>query len=75
MTEYKTYNDYLLHPEFKKVRTVAMEKAKHVCQNCFKKKATQVHHLEYPKWGEFDIPENLLPVCYSCHCKIHGKDE
>lgn len=52
-----------------------MENVNYVCQRCKKAKATQVHHLKYPPWGEFDVVKNLMPVCYPCHCKIHGKEE
>lgn len=51
-----------------------MELACHICQRCKAAPATQVHHLRYPKWGTFDVVENLMPVCYKCHCEIHGKE-
>lgn len=35
---------------------------------------TEVHHLQYPPWGTFDVIENLLAVCHECHCTIHGKE-
>ena len=52
-----------------------MENANYICQRCKKAKATQVHHLKYPPWGEFDVVENLMPACYPCHCEIHGKEQ
>lgn len=36
--------------------------------------ATEVHHLRYPPWGTFDVPENLEPICHACHCLAHGKE-
>jgi len=51
-----------------------MRAADWTCQECGGQ-ATQVHHLRYPPWGTFDVVENLLPVCYACHCKIHDKEE
>lgn len=72
---YRTYAEYLKHPHFQRVRTNAMRRAKYRCQRCKKARATQVHHLRYPPWGTFDVIENLLPVCYPCHCEIHGKEK
>ena len=48
-----------------------MRKADWICQRCKKAKATQVHHLKYPKWdwsgGEFVAclsPLSLLDTRY-----------
>lgn len=71
---YRTYAEYLKHPRFLAIREEAMKRARYVCQRCKKARATQVHHLRYPRWGTFDVVENLLPVCYHCHCEIHGKE-
>jgi hypothetical protein len=71
---YRSYAEYLAHPTFRAIRAKAMKQAHYVCQRCHKARATQVHHLRYPVWGTFDVVENLLPVCYRCHCEIHGKE-
>jgi hypothetical protein len=71
---YRTYVEYLQHPRFRAVRAEAMERAKWRCQRCGAR-ATEVHHLRYPTWGEFDVVENLLPVCHQCHCQIEGKEK
>lgn len=64
--------DYLHHPVFKAVRTVAMNRHNGLCQEC-RAVATEVHHQSYPKpWGSFDTPGNLIPLCHDCHCKRHG---
>jgi hypothetical protein len=73
--EYNTYAEYLRHPKFRAIRAEAMKRARWICQQCRKARATQVHHLKYPPWGEFDVIENIQPICYPCHCKIHGKEE
>lgn len=69
---YRNYPEYLRHPKFRAIRKQAMDAAEWTCQNCGAR-ATEVHHLRYPKWGTFDIIDNLLPVCHQCHCDIHGK--
>lgn len=69
---YKTYREYLNHPEFKKIRAIVMDRSSGMCEKCGTAKATEVHHLKYPKWGTFDTPDNLISVCHQCHCKVHG---
>jgi hypothetical protein len=71
---YATYAEYLKHPKFLVIRQQAMDAANWICQRCKTARATEVHHLRYPKWGTFDVIENLLPVCHQCHCDIHGKE-
>lgn len=43
------------------------------CERCQCRPPTEPHHLRYPPWGAFDVPENLIAVCHPCHCEIHGK--
>ena len=81
MIHYKTYAEYLKHPNFRCVRAIAWTRANGKCENAIpdprvgevrcNKLATEVHHLAYCKWGEFDPPENLLVVCHECHCELH----
>jgi len=72
---YRNYSEYLAHPRFRRIRAEALRRAGYTCQVCGTARATQVHHLRYPPWGTFDVVENLQPICYSCHCKAHGKEE
>jgi len=71
---YRSYREYLNRPEFKIVRFKVMKRANWRCEICGKR-ATEVHHLKYPRWGAFDVPENLIAICHECHCKIHGKED
>ena len=71
---YRSYSEYLQHPEFKKVRSQVMTRAENTCEQCQANRATEVHHLKYPPWGTFDVPENMIAICHPCHCKIHGKE-
>lgn len=73
MSEYRTYAEYLRHPRYRFVRGIVMTLADWRCQRCGER-ATEVHHLRYPPWGTFDVPENLEPVCHQCHCNEHGKE-
>lgn len=73
MPKFVTYSAYLNHWLFKAIRKTAMRNNNNKCGYCGDN-ATEVHHLKYPKpWGAFDVPNNLQPVCHSCHCKIEGK--
>jgi hypothetical protein len=69
---YHNYAEYLRHPRFRAVRAIAFKRANGRCERCGAI-ATEVHHLRYPPWGEFDVPANLLVVCHKCHCQIEGK--
>lgn len=69
---YKTYQEYLRHPKYRSVRAQAWARSSGNCEWCGAK-ATEVHHLRYPKWGTFDVPENLAVLCNVCHCKVHNK--
>lgn len=71
---YSTYQEYLQHPRYRKVRAIAIQRSNGFCERCGKRPYTEVHHLKYPKWGTFDVPENLQVVCHECHCEIHGKE-
>lgn len=74
---YRTYSEYLKTPQFLAVRRHVMERAAGICEHenehlerC-KNIATEVHHLKYPPWGTFDVPQNLIAICHECHCDLH----
>ena len=70
---YRSYAEYLQHPRFLKIRAQVFERAAGLCERCKKRPPTEPHHLRYPPWGTFDVPENMIAVCHQCHCEIHGK--
>lgn len=70
---YRTYREYLKHPKFLAVRAVVFKRAGGICERCGIQPPTEPHHLRYPPWGTFDVPENMIAVCHPCHCDIHGK--
>jgi uncharacterized membrane protein len=69
-----SYAEYLRHPRFRAVRAVVMARSGAVCERCHQRPPTEVHHLRYPPWGTFDVPENLIAICRQCHAEIHGKE-
>jgi three-Cys-motif partner protein len=71
---YATYDEYLKHPQYLAIRQQAVERSGGICEQCGKGFVTEVHHVEYPKWGTFEEnADYLLAVCHQCHCEIHGK--
>ncbi|MGW4663225.1 HNH endonuclease [Streptosporangium sandarakinum] len=70
---YRSYREYLKHPKFLEVRAQVFERAAGRCERCHEWPPTEPHHLHYPPWGTFDVPENMIAVCHPCHCEIHGK--
>lgn len=70
---YTSYREYLKHPRFLEIRARVFDRAGGVCERCKSRPPTEPHHLRYPPWGTFDVPENMIAVCHPCHCEIHGK--
>ncbi len=71
---YRSYKEYLQHPTFRAIRAKVIERAGGICERCAMRPVTEVHHLRDPKWGTFDVPENMIAICHPCHCEIHGKE-
>ena len=67
---YRTYSEYLRHPQFIAAREAAMLRDSYRCVDCGSS-ATEVHHIRYCKWGGFDTAENLISLCHGCHCERH----
>jgi hypothetical protein len=72
---YRSYSEYLRHPEYLSVKALVMSRAGGKCEVCHARPPYTTHHRIYPAWGTFDVPENLLAVCHPCHCRIHGKED
>jgi hypothetical protein len=70
---YRNYQEYLRHPRFLAIRAQVFERAGGKCERCGLRPPTEPHHLRYPPWGAFDVPENMIAVCHPCHCEIHGE--
>lgn len=70
---YRSYAEYLRHPRFLAVRDAVFQRAAERCERCEVRTPTEPHHLRYPPWGAFDVPENMIAICHPCHCEIHGK--
>jgi hypothetical protein len=71
---YQSYDAYRAQPLYKIARSVAIRRAKGICEECKTYPVSEVHHIKYPVWGTFDTPSNLQAICHPCHCKKHNKD-
>ena len=71
---YRTYEEYLKHPRFLAIKAEVFIRAGGLCERCRQRPPKDPHHLRYPPWGAFDVPENLIAICHECHCEIHGKE-
>jgi hypothetical protein len=70
MSEWKTYEDYLKSPEWKKIRKAVFERDAATCRLC-PNPAEHAHHWRYPQdWAE-DNAENCIVGCADCHARTH----
>jgi len=66
------YYDYLVSPEWQKVRD-AVHKRDVVCINCSKDKHLQVHHKNYRYFkDELNHLDSVVLLCGNCHQRVHG---
>ncbi|RPJ79215.1 MAG: HNH endonuclease [Alphaproteobacteria bacterium] len=65
------YKEYMDSNEWKSLRKLAYQRAKHKCELCLEK-ASSVHHVKYPKIYKEDCLDNLVVVCDKCHKLLHG---
>jgi hypothetical protein len=69
------YNAYLASPEWQAKRALVLKRDGFICQECFSRPASQVHHLSYKHLGDEPL-DDLLSLCRICHQRIHReKDE
>ena len=65
----KMYEQYLLSPEWKKIRGERLKIDNFMCVICKSKDNLQVHHINY---NDFDNLDNLRTLCKKCHEDIHS---
>jgi ribosomal protein S14 len=70
---WKQYNEYLQSDEWKQKRAKVLARAKHQCEVCGEKAATEIHHLHYKHvFAEFLF--ELVAVCDDCHQRLHADE-
>lgn len=65
------YKKYLESDSWKNLRMLAFKRANNKCELCGER-ATECHHIKYPKNLSDDKLDNLLVCCKKCHQKQHG---
>ena len=73
---YATYREYLLSPEWKALRKLALKRDSYRCQHCgYIGDRLQVHHLSYDGIYTMNFHvDQLQTLCSWCHSNIHSKD-
>lgn len=70
-SESKTNSQRGYGSQWRKVRTIALRRDKHLCQVCLRHgvitPATQVDHIKNKASGGDDSLDNLQSICDSCH--------
>lgn len=64
------YADYLKTEHWKRIRTGALDRAKHRCQTCNTSIGLHVHHRTYENRGD-EQPEDVTVLCATCHKLFH----
>lgn len=73
------YEGYVQGPIWGEKRRKVLERCRGICEGCGERKATQVHHLQYPvgcmpgsvEWVEREKLYNLVGLCERCHGEVH----
>lgn len=65
-----SYEDYLLSPEWRVLRRLALEAVGHRCVICDGTRDLQVHHRNYERLGHERLPD-LTVLCDDCHAVFH----
>lgn len=69
---FRWYSEYLKSPEWRRKRSLVLERANGVCEGCLSRDATEVHHTTYEHVGE-ELLFELVAICDVCHKKAHEK--
>lgn len=68
------YEQYRKTPKWAGLRRKVLTRAKHICEGCGDKPATEVHHLTYEHiFDEFLF--ELVALCRECHERWHGNEQ
>lgn len=66
------YELYLKTLHWKQARAKALARWGGYCEGCGVRPASQVHHKTYARLGR-ERPDDLTPLCATCHAAEHGK--
>jgi len=70
---------FYLSPKWKRLRDFVLKRDDYTCQRCGVRRTEKgnmhVHHVISYSFEEYRLnPENLIILCESCHCWVHGEN-
>lgn len=66
------YSEYLQSETWSRRRKEVFELYGHLCLKCGSSKNLHVHHKTYKRLGVERIDLDLIPLCETCHDKLHA---
>lgn len=70
-TRKEIYEEYLATPHWAQLRQETFKAHGHCCAACGRFATVQAHHLRYRDNLTDCTPEDMMPLCDSCHTKLH----
>ena len=70
--KFKSYQDYLISEDWKRLRNLKLKQADNKCQLCNSADNLQIHHRTYKRVYEEDL-NDLTVLCSYCHYRFHEK--
>ena len=64
--------NYLLSPEWQKLRTQVFTRDNYTCQSCGSSESLNCHHTTYKRLG-FEKLSDLTTLCTTCHTELHNQ--
>ena len=64
--------NYLLSPEWQKLRTQVFTRDNYTCQSCGSNESLNCHHIVYDRLGKENISD-LTTLCTNCHTTLHKR--
>jgi 5-methylcytosine-specific restriction endonuclease McrA len=66
------YGWYLGSGFWRERREHVLKRANYICENCRRRPATVVHHMNYLRVFS-ELPNDLAALCRQCHSDIHWR--
>jgi hypothetical protein len=64
------YKQYIESPEWQAKRTERLKIDNFTCQRCGSTRGLQVHHINYTRFKNENVYEDLITLCFRCHAEI-----
>jgi hypothetical protein len=70
---FREHDAYLQTAEWRRRRSLVLQRSGGICEGCRKNRATMVHHLTYAHWKR-ELLWELVAICQTCHDVAHDRD-